>query len=93
DAYRIQSSEELESIGWSGHGEELREGAVIAIEWARMIRPALGDDFLWVEIEHAPAGRRISLSAEGNWRDKMPQFKSLLQASGAMMIEEEEPLR
>ena len=66
DAYRIQSPDELESIGWTGHGEELREGAVVAIEWAKLIRPALGDDLLWIEIEHTPAGRQILLSAQGS---------------------------
>lgn len=88
DAYRISSSDELESIGWSGHGEELRDGAVVAIEWAKLIRPALGDDLLWVEIEHAPAGRLVSISAEGNWCDKMSQLKMLLKASGTTIIEE-----
>lgn len=93
DAYRITSPDELESIGWSGHGAELRENAVVAIEWAKLIRPALGEDLLWVEIEHAPQGRRVSLSAEGNWRDKMPQLKTLLKASGTTTLEDEEPSR
>ena len=37
DAYRIGSPDELESIGWTGQGEELRENAVVAIEWATLI--------------------------------------------------------
>ncbi|MFK7789116.1 MAG: tRNA (adenosine(37)-N6)-threonylcarbamoyltransferase complex ATPase subunit type 1 TsaE, partial [Phycisphaeraceae bacterium] len=78
DAYRIGSPDELESIGWAGNGEELRDGAVVAIEWAKLIRPALGDDLLWIEIEHAPDGRRITLSAEGNWQDKMQAIQQSL---------------
>lgn len=78
DAYRISSPDELESIGWSGNGEELRENAVVAIEWAKLIRPALGDDLLWLEIEHTPDGRRITLSAEGLWQDKMQSLKHSL---------------
>jgi tRNA threonylcarbamoyladenosine biosynthesis protein TsaE len=71
DAYRISSPDELETIGWTGHGEELREDAVVAIEWAKLIRPALGDDLLWVEIEHTPDGRRVALSPQGAWEDKI----------------------
>lgn len=78
DAYRIESPHELESIGWTGQGEELREGAVLAIEWARLIRPALGADLLWIEIEHAPAGRRITLSAEGRWQAKIQELREAL---------------
>lgn len=78
DAYRITSPDELESIGWSGHGQELRDNAVVAIEWAKLIRPALGDDLLWVQIEHTPAGRRVTLSPEGDWGDKMGLLTALL---------------
>ncbi|MEM9346997.1 MAG: tRNA (adenosine(37)-N6)-threonylcarbamoyltransferase complex ATPase subunit type 1 TsaE [Planctomycetota bacterium] len=79
DAYRISSPDELESIGWAGHGEELRENAVVAIEWAKLIRPALGDDMLWVAIEHRPNGRIISISARGNWQDNIQQLSKALE--------------
>ncbi len=82
DAYRISCPDELETIGWSGHGEELRENAVVAIEWAKLIRPALGDDLLWIEIEHCPDGRRITLSAEGNWQTKMQAIQQSLREAG-----------
>eukprot|EP00752_Nemacystus_decipiens_P016090 g14386.t1 len=82
DAYRIHSPDELESIGWSGHGDELREGAVVAIEWAKLIRPALGEDLLWVEIEHCPSGRQITLTASGAWRDKMQGLEMALRDAG-----------
>lgn len=82
DAYRISSPDELESIGWSGHGEELREGSVVAIEWAKLIRPALGDDFLWVQIEHAPDGRHIFCSANGVWQAKMQLLSQSFRAAG-----------
>lgn len=82
DAYRIQSADELETIGWSGQGEELRDQAVVAIEWAKLIRPALGDDLLWIEIEHSPDGRRITLAAEGNWEDKMQLLIQSIRTAG-----------
>lgn len=82
DAYRISSPDELESIGWAGHGEELREGSVVAIEWAKLIRPALGDDLLWVEIEHAPDGRLILCSANGLWQAKIQLLLQSFRAAG-----------
>lgn len=82
DAYRISSPDELESIGWTGTGEELRENAVVAIEWAKLIRPALGDDLLWIEIEHTPAGRQILLSGQGAWRAKMKLLSQSFRAAG-----------
>lgn len=91
DAYRISSPDELESIGWAGNGEELRENAVVAIEWARLIRPALGDDLLWVDIEHTPDGRRVSLSPEGDWRDKIQDLAASLHDTDLEWTED--PLR
>ena len=82
DAYRIHSPDELETIGWSGHGEELRDNAVVAIEWAKLIRPALGDDLLWLDIEHKPDGRRISLSAQGAWQAKMQLLSESFRDAG-----------
>ena len=82
DAYRISTPDELETIGWAGHGEELRDNAVVAIEWARLIRPALGEDLLWVDIEHKPGGRRILLSAQGGWGTKMQSLSESFRDAG-----------
>jgi len=82
DAYRITCPDELETIGWSGQGEEIRDHAVVAIEWAKLIRPALGEDLLWIEIAHSPDGRRITLDAEGTWQDKMPAIQQSLEEAG-----------
>lgn len=82
DAYRISSPDELETIGWAGHGEELRENAVVAIEWAKLIRPALGEDLLWAEIEHTPTGRRISVWAQGTCRNKMQPLTESFRDAG-----------
>lgn len=79
DAYRIQSADDLASIGWQGHGQALREQAVVAVEWASLIRPALGEDVLWVELKHAADGRRISLSAQGAWQDKIQLLSESLR--------------
>ncbi|MEM6505365.1 MAG: tRNA (adenosine(37)-N6)-threonylcarbamoyltransferase complex ATPase subunit type 1 TsaE [Planctomycetota bacterium] len=81
DAYRISSPDELESIGWTGHGEELRDNAVLAIEWAKLIRPALGEDLLWVAIDHQPDGRKVVITAEGKWGDRIQALSVLLRTS------------
>ena len=91
DAYRISSPDELESIGWSGNGEELRDNAVVAIEWAKLIRPALGDDLLWVHIEHTPEGRQIFCSGQGVWRAKMRLLSQSFRAAGLALTEGAEP--
>lgn len=76
DAYRITSEDDLTSIGWHGHGGELREDAVVAIEWASLIQPALGADLLWVALHHEQHGRRILLSLQGDWRGKMKSVRA-----------------
>jgi len=75
DAYRLTSHSDLPSIGWEGHGEELRTGAVLAVEWADRIPDAMGPDWLRVNLEHADAGRIITLSPNGDWQDRMPTLE------------------
>ncbi len=80
DAYRLQTADELDSIGWHGHGEELRAGAVMAVEWADLVREAMGDDWLEVTLEHADDGRRVILQPHGNWRDRIKRLCASLSA-------------
>lgn len=82
DAYRIQSDDELATIGWDGEGEALREGAVLAVEWASLIERALGADVLWLRIDHAPHGRRMTLTPRGVWRARMPRLREAIERSG-----------
>lgn len=91
DAYRINSDEDLTSIGWHGDGRELREGAVVAVEWASLIRPALGGDLLWVELHHESRGRRILLSAQGAWSAKMQVVRQALRDAGLIQAKGAEP--
>lgn len=79
DAYRIKSEEDLASIGWYGHGEELRDQAVVAVEWASLIAPALGEDVLHVGITHEPHGRRITIGATGRWRSKLDELNQAVR--------------
>jgi len=78
DAYRLEGGADLPSIGWEGHGEELRDGAVLAVEWADRISDAMGSDWLKVSLEHADAGRIITLSPQGQWHDRMADLQQHL---------------
>ena len=78
DAYRLRSAEDLASIGWEGDGASLREGAVLAIEWASLLGDALPADRLDIRIEHEPEGRAVFLVAHGAWRARMPQVRATL---------------
>ena len=82
DAYRLKDPDELAGIGWSGYGEEVREGAVVAVEWGELIRDALGPDLLEVTLRHHDAGRLITLSPRGGWR---PRIKLLQEALDSVM--------
>ncbi|MEM9416265.1 MAG: tRNA (adenosine(37)-N6)-threonylcarbamoyltransferase complex ATPase subunit type 1 TsaE [Planctomycetota bacterium] len=78
DAYRLRSAGDLESIGWEGDGDAMREGAVVAVEWASLLGEALPADRLSVMIEHEPAGRLISLIAQGGWVPRIAQLRTAL---------------
>jgi tRNA threonylcarbamoyladenosine biosynthesis protein TsaE len=79
DAYRLAGADDLQSIGWDGDGQELRHGAVLAVEWADRIEDALGADWLKVALEHTDAGRIITLWPHGVWRDRMHVLRQDLE--------------
>ncbi len=55
DVYRLSRVAELEALGF----EEMCGGAaVVMVEWADRVRPALGPDALWVELSPAGATQR-----------------------------------
>ncbi|MEX0744137.1 MAG: tRNA (adenosine(37)-N6)-threonylcarbamoyltransferase complex ATPase subunit type 1 TsaE [Phycisphaeraceae bacterium] len=68
DAYRLGGGSDLDAVGW---GDELLAGAVAAVEWADIVRDALGDDWLEVQLVHSAVGRSITLSAHGDWLRRM----------------------
>jgi tRNA threonylcarbamoyladenosine biosynthesis protein TsaE len=79
DAYRLRHAAELETIGWhlDTGGAELRQDAVVVIEWADRVEAGLGDDGLRIVLAHdGDQQRRITLAAGSAWRDR---WSSLLQ--------------
>ncbi|MCC7144925.1 MAG: tRNA (adenosine(37)-N6)-threonylcarbamoyltransferase complex ATPase subunit type 1 TsaE [Phycisphaeraceae bacterium] len=86
DAYRIQSLQELESVGWDPStllaGGELREKAVLAVEWADRLGELLGEDYLRVELKHEGQEQRLlTVRAVGNWRSRLGPLKRELSAA------------
>ena len=72
DAYRLAGPDELETIGFD---DELRRQAVSAIEWASIIRPALGPDRLDIEISHVgETDRLIELTPHGSWIPRLANW-------------------
>ena len=79
DAYRLTGPDDLASVGFD---DELRDGAVVAVEWASRLMDlpggapgagVLGDDRLHVRIEHGGNDtRRFTLTPHGRWTQALP---------------------
>lgn len=79
DAYRLSGADDLASIGWEREGEELRRGAVVAVEWADLVAAGLGESRLDVTLGHAGRGRWLSLSPHGDWRPRMKALRDAVE--------------
>jgi tRNA threonylcarbamoyladenosine biosynthesis protein TsaE len=74
DAYRLDGPQHLDSIGWdtATGGAELREQAVVVIEWADRVAAALGPDRLEVHLTHrSDSERNVRMVAGGNWCSRL----------------------
>lgn len=79
DAYRLHTANELASLGWDDGGAELRQGAVVAVEWAdRLGEQAMGADWLEIKLEHAAEGRRLTFQPHGDWAARMKALRAAL---------------
>ncbi len=61
DAYRINSSEELEAAGLL----EYLSSSVVALEWAEQVPEVWPDQHFVVKLSYANEGRRLELSGRG----------------------------
>jgi len=78
DAYRVDDRDDLDSIGWDRSDPELRQSAVVVIEWADRIAEQLEGDVLEVRLAHAGDHERdITLRPRGRW---VEAFGELTQA-------------
>ena len=83
DAYRLAGPDELDTIGWIGHGDELRENAVVVIEWAERVDEALEDDCLQIAIRHHRLGRSIAITPQAHWSDRLKPLEQSLKQIGS----------
>lgn len=78
DAYRLRDLDDLESIGWDRSDPEMRQSAVVVIEWADRISDQLDGDVLEVRLEHAgDHDRDVTLTPRGRWTST---FNNLIRA-------------
>ena len=63
DAYRLTQTEELLALGFD---ELFSEEALVVVEWADRVRPALPEDTLWIELRATgDESRLLSFEAHG----------------------------
>lgn len=78
DAYRLHGEEDLASIGWDDDAAELRQGAVLAVEWADRVTAALPADRLDVTLRHAGGARWMRLQPHGSWGPRIEVIEEVL---------------
>lgn len=72
DAYRLDDVKDLESLGFN---DEMRRGAIVAVEWADRIAGLLGDDRLDVELAHVGEQLRgVECTGRGDWASRVPML-------------------
>lgn len=74
DAYRLHTAGDLESIGWTANGGgELRQNAIVIVEWADRIGVNIGDDAFTITLTHSgDTSRDITVSAGRTWTSRWP---------------------
>lgn len=76
DAYRIDSLDDLESMGWD---EPAQQGSVNVIEWADRIASELPDDRVAIDIEHlGDEKRRLTLGLLGTLDEREDRLRAAL---------------
>jgi tRNA threonylcarbamoyladenosine biosynthesis protein TsaE len=73
DAYRIRDPEELHELGFY---DVLHTEAILLIEWADVIREAIPDTALWMELHYASHGRKVIISGHV---DKVKAMEEVLK--------------
>jgi tRNA threonylcarbamoyladenosine biosynthesis protein TsaE len=86
DAYRITTLEQLESIGWDPStllpGGEMRQQAVVAVEWADRLAELAEAEHLRIELTHRDEQQRdVMLTGRGAWAGRLAALRSSLEAA------------
>ncbi|MCE9592423.1 MAG: tRNA (adenosine(37)-N6)-threonylcarbamoyltransferase complex ATPase subunit type 1 TsaE [Planctomycetes bacterium] len=79
DAYRLHGTGDLETIGWTAPGGgELREGAIVVVEWADRIGANIGRDALTVILTHAgEESRDVVIQCVPSWASRWDELRRL----------------
>jgi len=87
DAYRIETLDELESLGWSS---ELADESVSVIEWAERIAEELPADRLDVRLEHTGAETRaVEIRPRGRFAERVSALREALALDAAPSASDE----
>lgn len=79
DAYRLESLDDLESIGWC---EELLADSITVIEWADRLGDELPSNLLRIELQHEEdETRSLTVSSQGDFDERFDAIASQLAAS------------
>ncbi len=86
DAYRIATLEQLESIGWDPStllpGGEMRQQAVVAVEWADRLAELAQAEHLRIELTHSGEQQRdVMLTGLGTWAARLAALRADLEAA------------
>jgi tRNA threonylcarbamoyladenosine biosynthesis protein TsaE len=86
DAYRITTLEQLESIGWDPStllpGGEMRQQAVVAVEWADRLAELTEAEHLRVELRHSGEQQReVKLTGVGGWAARLAAMRPALESA------------
>lgn len=80
DAYRLEGSGDLATLGWDEGGSgpgELADNAVVVVEWASRIADDLPADALFIEITHEDeSSRQVEICVRNGWEARWQAFLS-----------------
>lgn len=86
DAYRINSLDDLETIGWTASEDaslaEFRRGAVLAVEWADRLEGLMVPDRLEIRLAHSSDNdqhRTLRFRGIGDWASRLATLAHELQ--------------
>ena len=82
DAYRLAGPQDLQTIGWDvdSNGSEIREDAVVAIEWADRVEAVISDQTLCIRLSHeSDEQRNIVIDISENWAKRFAKIDEAIK--------------
>ncbi len=76
DLYRLSAPEEIYELGW----EEAEGKALILVEWPERLGDLVPEEALTLHFCHEGSGRRVTISGNAAWGQRLAPLESLLAA-------------